>query len=757
MSNQNDFPYPTAVEVVRELANALDLKNSHKRMDDEAYSRVTDIRKVNQLIAEVFQPLAERFGEDANRVCVEHMKQTIESYTQMVGRSCADGVCREQMLPLLMKYFFPQVLVKIITETCHLLPGLNPSELLREDRNAISAVLDWAEKNTNFWAGYYQGLTIDEKGRIRSWCRRSGNELPTSQSIASMGKKEPSVLISNNTFIGVKFFLLIGRAIEYSKRTENGQTLINYAKDLLWGISVKDELESQIRFIQIEITPSRSHLEKISRLQHQLKLTTNKSKGVAEELKEDLISLRSDVSDLPVGSTSWLDWMEGRWFMLSGETKSALELYKRAYQDCLYRSGDNQKFLMEEAQVVAAISKNPDKVFLRQLKSSMTLFGYDIASVTNKGATAKLEDTVESWEIEMWRSSFGSIFPEKGFFPGCSVDSGRAVRVGPLINSYEKKRLDTSRKNIDKKVKVGGTWKKTTRQLIHAIDNEDYTSVRTLLKKGASVNVQTDSGDTPILSSLELLNVTNLPMSSLDIRFFDLVSKLDHDKTIINTRTQKKRLLPLISAIESGIPEIVKKVLSMGADVNMRGLTDEQTPLHLCLKYIFRLKSPEQFLDIQNDHPLNDHALDSIRRYTNGAMGHTLDQVRSNVENIQKKFGGSLDEVLGSIQQEQLQQHMSIGAMILIAKSLLEAGADPNAEHVSPLKGYTPLMLAAENDEIELFKLMLLNGGNPKKTYPHPVDGRGVDCWDIAHFFRASSVYRLLKDIEPQFPKNGDV
>ena len=42
---------------------------------------------------------------------------------------------------------------------------------------------------------------------------------------------------------------------------------------------------------------------------------------------------------------------------------------------------------------------------------------------------------------------------------------------------------------------------------------------------------------------------------------------------------------------------------------------------------------------------------------------------------------------------ERVLEKMSIDSMRHIARQLISSGADVNAEHASPLKGYTPLMV----------------------------------------------------------------
>ncbi|QUN04794.1 hypothetical protein KDN34_11090 [Shewanella yunxiaonensis] len=92
---------------------------------------------------------------------------------------------------------------------------------------------------------------------------------------------------------------------------------------------------------------------------------------------------------------------------------------------------------------------------------------------------------------------------------------------------------------------------------------------------------------------------------------------------------------------------------------------------------------------------------------------------------------------------------MNIIELRKIARTLIKAGADVNAEHKSPINGYTPLMLAAENDEKELFESMLIAGGDLRKTYKNTENGNDVSLFEIATYFKSQGVLRVLRDIAP--------
>ncbi|WP_257274326.1 hypothetical protein, partial [Endozoicomonas sp. SESOKO4] len=72
--------------------------------------------------------------------------------------------------------------------------------------------------------------------------------------------------------------------------------------------------------------------------------------------------------------------------------------------------------------------------------------------------------------------------------------------------------------------------------------------------------------------------------------------------------------------------------------------------------------------------------------------------------------------------------------------------ADPNATQMSPVKGYTPFMLAAEIDAVDAFRMMAESNQNKGNIYQAVViDGKSEDCWSIAYKWRSSKVLAYLQ------------
>ncbi len=78
-------------------------------------------------------------------------------------------------------------------------------------------------------------------------------------------------------------------------------------------------------------------------------------------------------------SSFFIDWMDARWHIFSGDLAGANELYKQSVKTAIYRAGDQLQVIIKEALVVAASIKksdkaSPDKAFLKQLKNISILF-----------------------------------------------------------------------------------------------------------------------------------------------------------------------------------------------------------------------------------------------------------------------------------------------------------------------------------------------------------------------------------------------
>jgi ankyrin repeat protein len=751
MTKQINFPYPTFFETIRCITRIFDLKESNNSLDQKVFDRVFDPEDLNKAIQTLSLLTAKSIGIDFCNIVMTRLTNSLKKYTELLASTGADGVSRSNLIPLLLNSFIKDQVVNIVSDIHRHYGGPHPTMLFSSNSRAVATVLNWLEKSEISWSLYVSSLSKEQKDRFSSWKR--GDDIPSSQSLYLLQSSYIGPRPEAINWQRVRALLFLARAIDYSSRNYQLDNFVDEVRVSLWNAEPKISLEGEITKLQLSAQESMEELlPSIGFLQHELMRTKNKDEP--HELMRHIKLVRDGLLGKKEQITTkyWIDWHEARWNVFSGNLDRANELYKQAFEDSLFRAGNSQKEIINESLVVAASLDKPDKVFLKHLKWSLINLRYDIPSVNRIKSSKAFNDSVENWEMDLWRAGFLSTFPQEGWFKGTAYNRAN-VRKGPLTFTYPEE-VKPDYRYPDRKIKVGEGWKKSLPQLIWFLMTENYEVVEKLIEKGASVNVTSDVDDTPILIALESMNVTSVPSKSLDGRFFRLISNQEHSQNIINRRTQKLRLLPITSAVDTGKLEIVKRVLELGADPNGRGDTDEQTALNICLKYILMIKDPERFKQCQDSMEITPEALDSIRRFGAGLSGYTLDQQRSFLNNTNKdpKFK-KITSMFKEFWASSIRTNMKLNTMRDIATLLIDKGADVNAEHASPVKGYTPLMLAAENDEIALFRLMLIKGGDPAKAYTNAHTGKSVDCWEISKSFNSRQVMNELLSIQHFFSR----
>ena len=364
----------------------------------------------------------------------------------------------------------------------------------------------------------------------------------------------------------------------------------------------------------------------------------------------------------------------------------------------------------------------------------------------------KTDEFIQASEVEMWKGSFNKVFPIKGFFSKANYFQGNEG-TGPILIINEK-HSKPDYQHVNRNIKVGENRQKVFPQIVWFIHQENYTVVEKLIEKGARVNVSSSSGDTPLIMALEKLVVMEFPRRSFDDSFFKLIIEQPKVTDTINSQTQKRKLTPLLLAVRSGRPDIVEKLLSLGADPNLRGDSDNQTALNICLKLFSLCKNPNRLFESLLEQRATPEALDSFRRESNGMFGHMLeDQVNAMMRLNSPDDLIEIERYIFKEYASQIVERLSASKLKTIFNMLLKNGANPNAEMTTPLKGYTPLMLAVELDLDREVALMLSNGGDLNKAYIYPSTGVKIDSWRLAELWQSKKVLRLLEDIKPMYQK----
>ena len=744
-----NFPYPTHIEILRAISKVCGVNAANKKLDDIAYLKTIDHRLFNEHKTVFFKKIEKALGSSYTSIIERCVDSFFDEYTDIVANVDAGGVTRDEMIAVLSENLIDKYVIGLIKKLLSCLRGNVPQASLffSTDRSCSANICRWLLENESDWASFYHSLNKEGKAKIKAWT--IGEHIPHIQSISLLNEWE-SDSGGNVDWPKVKLLLWGASVIDRAKQDLNAELLIAHCRKSIWGRTEISSFEAQIVRIQKNhLKNNHAIMPVVNFLRQNLTRTKPKIYDQEEILKEALQDFRSFFffSKYRDKAKYWADWYEARLMVLSGKLDEASELYKQAIELGLYRAGRDQQQVIEEAMVVAASKRSPDKTFLKHLKNANILFKYDIPSSETTTPSSKFSETVENWEIELWRKCFYSIFPTEGMFSG-----GKKVdiksKIGPFTH-YQMPQFELDLKRPNKKFKIDD---KTFPQIVWFSYIENFNAVKALLEAGADVNKLSSSGETALIMSLESLDTTSI-YRSLDDALFNLISSYPHKQETLDNRSYKRRLLPMILAVKSGKPAVVRKVIEMGADVNCRGETDLQTPLNIIIKLIGMRKDPKKFWEKQHSMPITPDVLDSARRYNAGMTGMSLDNQRSFLESrsTDKNFE-RVQRLITDLMSTSIEKNLKVSELREIARLLIDKGADVDAEHSSPLKGYTPLMLAAELDEDDLFNKMLSVGGNPRKTYSSPESGENVDCWRIAEYFASQNVMLTLKSIERFFP-----
>ena len=402
--------------------------------------------------------------------------------------------------------------------------------------------------------------------------------------------------------------------------------------------------------------------------------------------------------------------------------------------------------IIKESLLVAAHQARPDLVFLKRLKTAQIYFFNELMPARYQAEGSGKYRVLANNEVEAYRTEFKRYFPDEHCYPGIKWPIYKQ-KVGHVLEEIDSSdHTDSKRQKIE--IGLDGGAKRKTTPLIYACLNNDVEKAEKLLKLNASVNALSEVGESPLLIALANLDFCE-PTSPLDDSIFNLVSEHAHSEKTLNTVSTRKMNFPLFAAVESGRPEIVKKVLSMSKDitVDLKGSIEYQMPLYACLGKLAMIKNPSKFKESLMSMP-SEEAVNQLKPLYAGTSSPFNAGLSSHLSDLQQdqRFLAMMDAIF-EYMAERFPKPSSIRQ---IARILLNAGANPNTEVVKNGMRYTPLMLSAELNELQLFKKMIELGGDWKKTYTvpagRPFPKRAIDCLDIAEYFKAYEVKQYIED-----------
>ena len=461
------------------------------------------------------------------------------------------------------------------------------------------------------------------------------------------------------------------------------------------------------------------------KLWYDLRCKSQKLVGDQDHIWHEIEALeKTAATSDPEGRSAYhYEWMKGRWHALSGQYQEAHPHYELAFEIACYRAGHQIKDLISEASCIAAfLGKRPSLKRLKHVGIALGLF-----------RKPENEVTLEDWEFDQFAQQLPILFPAQGRFVESQNDLTDQPIQGWLFiekDTLSKTLPDLKSVNRVRAMNFANGAVRRWPQLRLFASFGLSEQVKVLLDAGASVDDLDSSGGSALLCALQHAESTG-QREVLDL----LLARL-HQAATINALTHRKRLTPLICAIDLGLPDIVEALVAQGADVEKRALTDNQSPLYYLtsqlLHKVNRALMPSTLLQKMMKAP--DVVLqDTLRRFgvaIAGTFGSDTSSLRAH------------PELAVAVAEAMIEKHTSrhtVSNLTRIAAVLLKAGANPNASQDYPVPGRTPLMLAAESDLPELFDLMIRHGGDP-----HWPDSMGQNCFQIARSFQARRILNFL-------------
>jgi hypothetical protein len=723
-------PYPRLGECARAMCIALDTKAGNRDVDRLAREGDFDWARLDSVIDELLVDGTRRLlGPVAEELFGRWLQLVRADYCRLLLDVPLDAVDRGQALPVLVEEFFAPHASQLLEQLHSCCPGPDLGRLLEDQRIPLTAVFEWLDEKAGEQIDklLYPGTTGEAKSsrdKMGKW--RNGVDLPSGQSLKLLLddlRAEPKIR-EHADAAGV--WLLAARALALFD-----QLRPTPVRPLL---RIRPEAERQDgsarQRLQHLVAAAGSAWPQMAdlgrKLWHDLQRTTTKKAGDQADTWNRIHALENLTRELDTeGRTAYhLAWMKGRWHALSGRYEGALPHYEQAFELACYRAGHQVKDIVEDAICIAAFLGK--KVFVKQLKQVGVVLGLFIRP--NDDAV------VETWELELLAQQLPMRFPPHGRFVESEPDLSDSLTPGLMtISLAEVDAIKPDLGNPDRvrALRYGNGVVRRCPQLRLFASFGKVAQVQALLDSGASVDDLDSAGGSALLCAIQHARDRG------ERAALDLLLRVRHRIATLNAMTDRKRLTPLMCAVDLGEPDVVLKLLEMGADADRLALTDHQSPLYYTVTMIHGRVHPQQMFERLSMALLSEPdavGQDTLRRFGVAAAGAFGDD-----ETLMRAEPSAALETARAMVNMHVRRH-SVVKLRQIVALLLRFGADPNRAHGYPVAGRTPLMLAAEFDIPAVFELMVEHRGDPLKP-----DAEGKNCFQIAMAFRSQHVLACLR------------
>lgn len=713
-------PLPTIGELIRFIARAFDIKNSNKTLDTFAQDFNFNWLTENETLENgIWEPLKNNIDQVFADWLIVHLRRFVQNYKDLMLTTNVDLLNRGDTLqPLIYQFVLPEV-SSILEDAEKMFDFPYKQSFVDKDKTIISIVLKSFSQDRDFLEkierSYADNFTPDSNGanhrinrleQFRDW--RNRKNIPDLSSLKLLASNIANHSSKNKT--NIMQCLILGRCLDWIFAEMNKHNLtLNLNQQLSFANNENVWLSlEQLNFTKLsdarDIKPTLDSL--ISKF---LNYKRPKLSGDLESFKSSLIDLQEIIcTEVKLKNGQYtIDLFYARFYVMQGKAEVALTFYESSFKRSLYRAGSNQKEILKELLVTAAYLA--DKTCLKKHKAWGLAF-----NIYPKNAFS--DDKIENWEIKELKNYFFELFPKDCLF----LEANECYQYPTDVvyrPDIENRSLNLRSPNI--KVPFGT---KKTHQLNLQVLLGNFGNVKKLLEHGADVN-QLDlesGGGSALLNALQSANQT---YSDSSIAIVVEILKYPHSKATLNRLTDIKRLSILFEAIQLGKPDIVKTILDMDANPNLRAEIDNQSPLDLCIQQLYILRNKDYWKNLLTQtENINQ---EDLARITRQFAPYIFDKRALSLSNLNNRHPEILEKVEKFFDKVDRRKHTE-SSLYEIAELLLMSGANPN--YANPINyGVTPLMFAAQIKHKPMFELLIKYKGDVRQ--PNSEGRCAVDYW----------------------------
>jgi ankyrin repeat protein len=737
-------PYFTLQHLLREFANGLGTKPlAAKEIDDACKDNEITPQQLTRLKSVlIHDPLTKHVNIYFADHVMEQIEKVFEQYIEVMTSVPLDGVSADKAQAVINKYFI-SFSVANICASCLDGMKITPQTMALSGRTMFDYTFENLRRSSE-WCEFENKCTKEQKDRFRIWSLGEDNELPDIDSIVALGKQWER----GNSWGTYKARLITARFWDYFFYRDRGHDLdlIRLLQQSSFDTHFKQQL---IKLLHSDTVKYKNTSAMGLALWGLLRLRKPKTLQDKERCKNllPILKVQLDKLDKKYEATYYYYWMQARFDLHQGNLSNALEGYKLAFEQVIYRQAANANFIIREALIVACRLSQPDKVFINRLRRMAVIFGIDATpSGSNKLENKKKCEDIESWEISAYAKDFNSFFTKDSFFPDAAYPPLVQPNYGLWMVDESAHKLDLRRPNKNFKVGMAGGLIKKMPQIVYFSMKDDIDAVKKLIEAGVDINKLSESKESALLMAVQDMQVNIDSLHSMRSTKFELIASLPDLEKSVNAVTLKKRLTPLGCAVQTGRLDIVKKVIELGAIVDLRHDVGDETPLFTCIGLIARHTRPAVSDQLAEMMKYSTKSLQSVRANAAGLFPHDLNHLKQVISKQERdpQFS-SIMKMLKNRIQTNIEKYTTANDFREIALFLIEQGANPNARHDTAWHDFTPLMLAGELNEAKLFYLMAKAGGDINDSCLNPQNNQRKSCFEIAAHWRSQSVLELFK------------